>query len=634
MQNGVVYGFEDLTTGATLTAGIDPISQIDSSALIQLTETAEGKHLQASTTADYNGFATAVSPGGEFQFGLVSFQVVDLDSFGDQNRLDIRLKDNQGRDAIYLQLRRFGSDAASTLRFSNFNSNEHHYIDWNDFERLTLHIKWNGSDNTASIMGNFVSSDSNDTQVFSGTEAIFLNNAAGSFQQIDFTLSAQGTSAGFDDLEATSLPEHMVTAYSWEPPATDAFINDGIHYFVSPTGSDTNSGTSEQAPLKTIHKAAQFAQPGDTVFLMDGVHLYTGGGNMATIYSSGTPDAWITYRPLPGTNPVLKATSGWDHLNIQGSYLIFDGIVIEGNNDNINYEQAKARYDAYLADPSGIDSRWLSETNTGGIKIDGRQAQWDGREPPHHIVIRNCVVSKCPGSGIAATRSDYVIFENNKVFENAWYMIFGGSGITIHSAREHSQSFYSGDHYRIIVRGNDSYRNATNIPWEAVDRISDGNGIIIDLSMEDVVNNPPYGGRMLVANNVVYKNGGSGIHSYRSGNIDIVFNTIVANNQRPELRWGNLFAKNSSNIWMLYNIVVAHDGGLINDDDQNTGVVFGSNVYYNGEVRRMGQGDRVIDPEFSSFAERPFTPFPLRPNDFTLSTTSPAIGQGVRWSVQ
>src|SRR5690348_581584 len=41
-------------------------------------------------------------------------------------------------------------------------------------------------------------------------------------------------------------------------------------YYVSATGSDTNSGTSTTAPFLTIQKAANLTQPGDTVNVMNG----------------------------------------------------------------------------------------------------------------------------------------------------------------------------------------------------------------------------------------------------------------------------------------------------------------------------------------------------------------------------
>jgi hypothetical protein len=65
-------------------------------------------------------------------------------------------------------------------------------------------------------------------------------------------------------------------------------------YYVSPSGSDINAGTLG-APFKTIQKAANIVNPGDTVIVRDGV--YTGGSfAIVSLTRSGTPANWITFR--------------------------------------------------------------------------------------------------------------------------------------------------------------------------------------------------------------------------------------------------------------------------------------------------------------------------------------------------
>src|SRR5690349_13363389 len=46
----------------------------------------------------------------------------------------------------------------------------------------------------------------------------------------------------------------------------------GTTYFVSPTGADTNSGTTATVPFKTIQKALNLAQPGTTINLAPGTY--------------------------------------------------------------------------------------------------------------------------------------------------------------------------------------------------------------------------------------------------------------------------------------------------------------------------------------------------------------------------
>jgi PKD repeat protein len=75
---------------------------------------------------------------------------------------------------------------------------------------------------------------------------------------------------------------------------------DGRNYFVSPTGSDSNPGT-EEAPFKTIQKAADLVKPGDTVLVDDGIYTYGGtsecfGKVIVCIHKGGAPDNWIVFR--------------------------------------------------------------------------------------------------------------------------------------------------------------------------------------------------------------------------------------------------------------------------------------------------------------------------------------------------
>src|SRR4051794_41838876 len=46
----------------------------------------------------------------------------------------------------------------------------------------------------------------------------------------------------------------------------------GAAYFVSPTGADTNPGTSATAPFKTVQKALDLAAAGSTITLAPGVY--------------------------------------------------------------------------------------------------------------------------------------------------------------------------------------------------------------------------------------------------------------------------------------------------------------------------------------------------------------------------
>ena len=72
-------------------------------------------------------------------------------------------------------------------------------------------------------------------------------------------------------------------------------------YFVSPTGSDNNPGTSLQSPLQTLGAAGNLVQPGDTIEMLGGVYHPFGAWN-----KSGAPGQPITIQPY-NSQPVV-----WD----------------------------------------------------------------------------------------------------------------------------------------------------------------------------------------------------------------------------------------------------------------------------------------------------------------------------------
>src|SRR5262245_45031673 len=51
-------------------------------------------------------------------------------------------------------------------------------------------------------------------------------------------------------------------------------------YYISPNGSDTNSGVSTSSPWKTFTYAIPHLNAGDTLVLMDGTYTTAGSGNL------------------------------------------------------------------------------------------------------------------------------------------------------------------------------------------------------------------------------------------------------------------------------------------------------------------------------------------------------------------
>ncbi|MDC6684683.1 hypothetical protein N4Q63_26800, partial [Leclercia adecarboxylata] len=126
------------------------------------------------------------------------------------------------------------------------------------------------------------------------------------------------------------------------------------------------------------------------------------------------------------------------------------------------------------------------------------------------------------------------------------------------------------------IIGNIVYQN-TNTPTvgcggNSLGLDSDGNGIIVDRN-DGITNKLPYHGRTLIANNVVYGNGGRGIHIYQSDHVTVTSNSTYYNNQDPNE--GNYLPgeveANASGDIAIYDNIFYSDGGTGRNGGQYTG---------------------------------------------------------------
>ncbi|MBC7887859.1 MAG: right-handed parallel beta-helix repeat-containing protein [Ferruginibacter sp.] len=403
-------------------------------------------------------------------------------------------------------------------------------------------------------------------------------------------------------------------------------------WHVSGTGNDLNDGKSPQTAFRTLQKAAGYVMPGATVLIGNGHYSNddrASGSAVLSINSSGTKDAWITWKAAPGTKPEINP-GGWAGIQVTGSYHIIDGLTIIGGNDSIVLSKAQEDAKKPAADP---------HFNTNGIFVNGRPKK--PGEKPHHVIIKNCTVGKCPCGGIIAIETDYTTIEDCKVFENAWFMRFGGSGIS--TLQNWAYDDASG--YHNIIQRNFCWDNKTMVMWEKVARLSDGNGIILDVTDQEQngatnMNNdavikaadtaaraaaakptrPEWKGRALVANNVCAFNGGSGIHTFRTKYVDIINNTTYHNGAM--VGYPELFANTSEDVVILNNIIIPRPGGKVTANNKNTRIRWDYNLSPMGQSFFESAHDIVADPLFVNAYRDRFTA------DFRLKPGSPAINSG------
>jgi len=232
----------------------------------------------------------------------------------------------------------------------------------------------------------------------------------------------------------------------------------------------------------------------------------TNNYEMVGITKAGTPDSWIVCKNYPGHAPALKS-NGWQAFKIHSTaaYVEVRGLIVRGQSyvDANGDRQINPLYAADIA-------KVRSPSNGSGISISS---------PVHHVRVADNILEYLAGS--SGGSADRLTIENNISRYNCWWMIYAGSGLGFGFASD----WELGDNYRLLMRNNLIYGNECMVPWwgNGGTNYSDGNGIIIDS------NKAAYTGKTLIQNNVVFNNGGGGIHIFKAENIDVVHNTTYQN---------------------------------------------------------------------------------------------------------
>jgi len=336
-------------------------------------------------------------------------------------------------------------------------------------------------------------------------------------------------------------------------------------YYVSPTGDNT-TGLSPTNAFQTIQQAADIAQAGDTVLVMNGTYTNTAfTSNVVTIGTKANAAHWLVFKNYPGDAPVIQMSGNWQGIALAGAaYVIVDGFTVIGNNDNITLAYAQAQQ----TNPEN------PLTAGNGISIQSQYS--DNSNRSHHIIVRNCIVKKCGGGGIGSGSADYITIDSNTVSECGWYGPYDASGISLYQ-NWNSDSVITTKNF---ITNNTCFNNRNYIPALASGSITDGNGIIIDDSRNTQNNSTlgPYKSTTYIANNIVYGNGGRGIHVFSSDNVIAVNNTCYYNCQSPQVPSSELSAIYAGNVSFINNIAFPHDNLSPLSQYQSTGIIADHNL--------------------------------------------------------
>ena len=135
----------------------------------------------------------------------------------------------------------------------------------------------------------------------------------------------------------------------------------GKTYYVSTPGDNNNIGNIK-APFRTIQKAADLAQPGDTIFVMEGIYR-----ERVSPPRGGSEGLAIVYMGEPGKNVIIKGSDVWTPSFQQYSGTIFYAIPDETMFNDDCYVDNKNPFKVRVSStPYGRDGKPEVERGYGG----------------------------------------------------------------------------------------------------------------------------------------------------------------------------------------------------------------------------------------------------------------------------
>lgn len=347
-------------------------------------------------------------------------------------------------------------------------------------------------------------------------------------------------------------------------------------FFVDPVnGHDDADGQTSGRAWESLQHGLDQLRAGDTLYLMSGE--YRGALHPGTSHfleeNSGTDQAWIRVAAAPGQEPVVMADAG-NAIEVRGDYVEVSGLRIKGETFGV-----------------GNDYGW-------GLLTRGN----------HDVRFAGNTISGMPVGGITSVEATNLEFAGNTVFGNSFWGPDQGSGISLWNSRDAgTDPGADGYHDRII--GNIVYGNENKVSsqWRQDKIITDGNGIIVDSTKQ-----LGYTGRILIANNLVFDNGGRGVLVLDSSRVDVTHNSTYRNSRTDGIEGGpaEIAVGGSNDVHVTNNLAWSRPGAPTLISHGSKGVVSGGNAFVTDVAPELHSPEDIVvdaDPGIANATADPST---------------------------
>lgn len=432
------------------------------------------------------------------------------------------------------------------------------------------------------------------------------------------------------------------------------------------SGNDLNDGLSSITPKQSIQNLCNnnaLVQAGDTVVMMgifsnvsynsnfsfDGditnPHIWTQENSIKLNNVNGSENAYITFRSYDNST-ILKG-DGSNILRVQNSsFLRFENLHIEGQVDAIPistalalqflYKENGSNTVLYRVPPGSTESEIESMVLPVLSDLVERPSYTDTRgfylSSVHHIDIINNHIHHMPGGGLRVAEGEYVNIKGNDIHDCSRRSYSGTHGLVVTK----SQSSNTQNDYKISIEQNKVHHNYNEIfSWAPTKtyitpHIDEGKGISLQ---RNEVTTGWINGRILVANNLCYWNGYSGLHSNDGSRIDFIHNTCYMNSYTGTIT--NAGNGTGNNIGISFqggdDFIIANNISVIDGSFGGYAISVDTvqNLIVSNNISFSSTGNLSIDPDLLGVELNGILADPQFINstefDFHLSTISTAI---------